>query len=211
MANVSRGTRVLLQFALSNKKTELGKSNIDVVWGPESKGHFPESDNPVDTAHTVGFLSTNATWRTHSELFHLWYLRSKTVPKVWLLAFGCFYLLCVLFFLLPPLLTQNPSCHLWAINHVWGGETLQIWCYTWSGSSLVFFFCLLLSVTEEERFCPVHADGWQWKEVICIFYMLPKRKSWMNQSACLFFLILRQERRKKQAHWDRSNESLVMI
>ncbi len=93
--------------------------------GPESevsplartKGHFPESDNPVDAEHRYRFYQrhmknacgTCARWLTD---------RAKGLAA----GFGVFLSVCVMV-LLPPSFTQNPVCHLWAINRIWGGET----------------------------------------------------------------------------------------
>lgn len=129
------------------------KSNSN-VWGPEDKGtllgkwqscrHRAHCRYP---SHQCHMKNAFRTFPPAVPALCDWLI----VPKVWLLAFGCFYL-CVFGFAIhtPPPLTKNPTCHLWAINHVWGGETFGPIAnrsgITWSGSSLVCF-CPLLSVT----------------------------------------------------------------
>lgn len=126
------------------------------------------------------------------------------VPKVWLLAFGCFYLFVFGFAIHTPtpIFTQNPTCHLWAINQE---EKLSVPSQTDLelpdlGAALFVLSSAVChsqqtSKEEEERFCPVHADEWQWQWLH--LFVLPKRKRWMNQSACLFFLIIRKEKKTR--------------
>lgn len=124
--NVSGGTRPPPICTI--QKVWAHESNSDVR-EPENedsllartKGHFPESDNPEDTelrypfyqCHMKNTCGTYAPWLTG---------RAKGLAA----GFGVFLSVCVMI-LLPPHthtpFTQNPICHLWAINHVRGGET----------------------------------------------------------------------------------------
>lgn len=165
-----------------------------------AKWHLPESDNPVDTAHTVGILSINATWGMHSELLRLWFLRSVTDGSCqrsgcWLA--GVFISLCYSF-ANPPL--PRILCVICERLIASEEEKLSVPSPMVSADLRAAFCCVFLSSAvwhsrltskEEERFCPMHVAERQRKEMH--LYTVPTRKS-----ACLFFLIISEEKRKKQ-------------
>lgn len=186
---MSRGSCVHLQFALSKNKTELEKA-IVTSKSLRTRGNFPDSNNPVDTAqYTFHKCHMKNAFRTFPPVVPAlcdWLV----VPKVRLLAFGRFYHFVSL--VLLPLFSQNvpfvsDQLHLSRTNL----RSHHIWC------SLIWeqpCFCLSLSTNISRRAALLSSAHW-W--ITVIHYMLPKNKSWINQSACLFSLIIREEMRKK--------------
>ena len=184
-SHVSRGTFVLLQFALSKKKkTELGKAivTLETMKTRMTKRHFPERDSPVDTEPRYPFYWCHMknVFKTFSHVVPM--LRDwLVVPKVWLLALGCFYLF-ALWFCCPSFYPESSVSFLSDKSCLEEERALvpSIQSHAWR--HLIWEQCWLSSATVPD--VSVQCTQMNKTEVICIFTCCPKGK--LNEPKCMF-------------------------